>query len=82
MDRLSEYVIEHSACSMPRCEYVENDIEIDCYRCKEIMIEEHDAKVRADAIDEYIKIVEFYENEYDGIFWACRELKELKEQKK
>lgn len=48
MDRLSEYVIKHSSCTMPRCEYVENDIEIDCDRCQEIMIREHDKQIRAD----------------------------------
>lgn len=55
MDRLSEYVVKHSTCGMPRCEYVENGIEIDCDRCQEIMIAEHDEQVRADAIDEYME---------------------------
>lgn len=30
-------------------------------------------------IDKCIEIVKFHENEYDGIFWALRELEELKE---
>ena len=48
MDRLTEYVINHSTCCMPRCEYVENDIEIDCDECQKRMIAEHDAQIRAD----------------------------------
>lgn len=48
MSRLKDYVIHHSSCSMPRCEYVENGIEIDCDTCQEKMLEKHDAKVRAE----------------------------------
>ena len=57
MDKLEKYVVNHSTCGMPRCEYVENDIEIDCDKCQEIMLAEHDAKVRADAIDECMTIL-------------------------
>lgn len=57
MDRLSEYVINHSSCYMPRCEYVENGIEIDCDKCQEIMIAEHDKQIRADAIDECTEVL-------------------------
>lgn len=87
MDRLTEYVINHSSCYMPRCEYVENDIEIDCDRCQEIMIEEHDAKVRLDAIDEFVNFINTmptYENEYGEIMpmpieMMAEQLKENKE---
>ena len=36
-------------------------------------------KGKADAIDECIGIVKFYQNQYDGIYWAIRELEELKQ---
>lgn len=48
MDSLEEYVINHSSCVMPRCEYAENGIDIDCDECQKRMIAEHDAKIRAD----------------------------------
>lgn len=48
MDSLEEYVINHSSCGMTKCEYVENDIDITCDECQKRMIEEHDAKIRAD----------------------------------
>ena len=35
---------------------------------------------RADAIDECLGIVKFHANSYDGIFWAIREMENLKEQ--
>lgn len=54
MDKLEKYVINHSSCGMPRCEYVENGTDIDCDDCQRIMLAEHDAKVRADAIDELV----------------------------
>lgn len=57
MDRLSEYVIKHSSCAMPRCEYVENGIEIECDKCQEIMMQEHDTKIRLDAIDECMRAI-------------------------
>ena len=48
MDKLEKYVINHSSCGMPRCEYVENGADIDCDECQKRMIAEHDAKVRAE----------------------------------
>ena len=36
-------------------------------------------KGKADSIDECIGIVKFYQNQYDGIYWAIRELEELKQ---
>lgn len=44
-----------------------------------IDLDKHDIKVRADAIEECLNIVKFYENDYDGICWAIKELQELKE---
>lgn len=48
MDSLEEYVINRSSCGIPRCEYVEHGVEIDCDECKKRMLAEHDAIVRAD----------------------------------
>lgn len=48
MDSLEEYVVNHSSCGMPRCEYVENGIDISCDECQKRMIAEHDAKIRAE----------------------------------
>lgn len=36
-------------------------------------------KGRKDGIKECIKIVKFYANQYDGIYWAIREMEALKE---
>lgn len=36
-------------------------------------------KGRKDGITECIEIVKFYANTYDGIYWAIREMEELKE---
>ena len=52
--------------------------------CRELVdstidLEEHDEKVRQDAIKECIEIVKFYANQYDGIYWAIREMEDLKE---
>lgn len=44
-----------------------------------IDIEKHDEQIIVDTIEECLKIVEFHSNEYDGICWAIRDLKELKE---
>lgn len=38
---------------MPRCKYVENNIEIECDKCQEIMLAEHDKQIRADAIKDF-----------------------------
>lgn len=64
MDRLSEYVIKHSSCSMPRCEYVENGIEIDCDKCQKLMIKEHDRKIRAETLIELWKRAIYMHDEY------------------
>lgn len=36
-------------------------------------------KGRKDGITECIEIVKFYANTYDGIYWAIREMEEIKE---
>lgn len=46
MHSLEDYVINHSSCVMPRCIYVENNIEINCDECQKRMIAEHDAIIR------------------------------------
>lgn len=56
MSKLEDYVINHSSCTMPRCEYVENGIEIDCDACQEKMLEEHDSEIRMKTIEEVDKL--------------------------
>lgn len=68
MDRLSKYVIKHSSCCMPRCEYVENDIEMDCDRCQKIMLEEHDKQIIREFAEwlsnkGYLSFIEYDEDE-------------------
>ena len=85
MDKLEKYVINHSSCGMPRCEYVENGTDIDCDDCQRIMLAEHDAKVRAEAIDEFSrKLVQWkpqneeYMSFRDVVFQIAEQLKEQK----
>ena len=42
-------------------------------------IVELEKEIRKEAIEDCLKIVKFYENEWDGIYWAIKEIEELKE---
>lgn len=84
MDILEEYVIHNSECKFSRCEYVENDIEIDCYKCQKEMIKNHDKQVRKKVLDEVIKdistLIPFFNNEHlQAYFNICEKIEQLKE---
>lgn len=87
MDFLEEYVIKHSSCAMPRCGYAKNGIDIDCDECQKRMLMKHDAKVRADAIEECISTLknndckDMWSDEITGYEFAIMDLEELKEKK-
>ena len=66
MDKLENYVINHSTCGVPRCEYVENETDIDCNECQKIMLAEHDSKVRESSIDEFVKAIEKHQTRQDS----------------
>lgn len=51
---------------------------IQCDDCIKRMIQEHDVKVKAEVINECIRIVTHYWYHYNGIKQAIREIRELK----
>lgn len=42
-------------------------------------LEKHDKQIRVDVINDCLKIVEYHSKAYDGIYFALRELKELRD---
>ena len=68
----------HDVCKV--CDYAIRNEE--CPGCgfsfESFSIKEHDAAIRKQTIEECLAIVKFYENQYDGICWAIRDLEQMK----
>ena len=81
MSELSHYIKLRS--SLSGCNAFECDKYLDCDSCLEDKIKEHDKKIRADAIDEFVTIIkERVGMDWEWDFYFIGQIaEELKEQK-